>query len=83
MKQKDYMLILVAVFFGGIVSFFVSTLIFSSPKSRQTEVEVVEKISPEFNYPDKKYFNDQSINPTKLIQIGDNNNPNPFNQPKQ
>ena len=83
MKQKDYMLILVVVFFGGIISFFASKLIFSSPQSRQTEVEIVEEISADFQLPDNKYFNSESINPTKLIQIGDNNNSAPFNQPQQ
>ncbi len=78
MKQKDIVVIIVAVFISGIFSFFISNALFSSPQKRTTEVEVVEPISTDFKTPDPKYFNAQSIDPTKLIQIGNQDNQQPF-----
>lgn len=78
MKQKDVALIIVMVFISGIVSFFLSNWLFASPKNRQQKVEVVDSITADFPTPDSKYFNNKAIDPTQLIQIGGNNNQNPF-----
>jgi uncharacterized membrane protein YgaE (UPF0421/DUF939 family) len=79
MKQKDVALIIVTIFIGAVVSFIVSNMIFSTPANRQQQAEVVEAITPDFATPDSRYFNSKSIDPTQLIQIGNNNNSNPFN----
>lgn len=79
MKQKDLALIIVVVFISAVVSLVVSKTLFSSPKNRQQAVEVVDPITSDFPAPDSHYFNSQSIDPTKLIKIGDNSNPTPFN----
>jgi hypothetical protein len=76
MKQKDIALILVVVFISAVASFVVSNMIFASPSNRQQQVEVVDS-------PDVRYFNNNSIDPTQLIQIGNNNNTNPFNGSSQ
>jgi hypothetical protein len=39
---------------------------------------VIDVINPQFSPPSQKYFNANSVNPTKLIEIGGNPNPNPF-----
>lgn len=78
MKQKDIALILVMVFISAVISFVLSGQIFGSPKNREQKAEVVEAITPEFPAPPGKYFNANSINPTQLITIGGNTNPNPF-----
>lgn len=79
MKQKDVILIIVIVFISAVASLIVSNLLFGSKQNRQQTVEVVEPITDEFPIPDTKYFNASSVNPTQLIQIGENNNPSPFN----
>lgn len=79
MKQKDVALIIVVVFISAVISIIVSKSLFASPKNRQQAVEVVDPISSTFQEPDSRYFNNQSIDPTKLIKIGDNSNQNPFN----
>ena len=79
MKQKDIALIIIIAFVSAIVSFFVSKTIFASPSSRSQQVEVVQPIDTAFPSPDSKYFNSNSVDPTQLIQIGNNNNTNPFN----
>lgn len=78
MKQKDILTIAVIVIISAVVSFVLSGLLISTPKNRQQQVEVVEKIGAEFTRPDAKYFNAQSINPTQKIQIGDSTNTKPF-----
>jgi hypothetical protein len=79
MKQKDIALIAVIVIISAIFSLILSNVLFASPKDRQEKVEVVTPISAEFTLPDKKYFNELALDPTQVIQIGDNNNPKPFN----
>lgn len=78
MKQKDIALIIVVVFISAIISLFVSKAIFAPPKNRQQEVEVVQPITADFPKPDSKYFNSQAFDPTQLITIGQNANPDPF-----
>ena len=48
------------------------------PKNRQAKVEVVQKITSDFPQPDTKFFNSGAVNPTQLIQIGQEQNPQPF-----
>lgn len=78
MKQKDIILIIVIVFISGILSFFISNALFAKPENRKTEVEQVELISADFPSADVRYFNKDSVDPTQLIQIGDQNNAVPF-----
>jgi len=79
MKQKDIALIILIVFFGAVISVVVSNYLIVPPKNRQQEVEKVVEISSTFKVPvDPRYFNNNSINPTQLIRIGENANPDPF-----
>ncbi len=79
MKQKDIALIILIVFFGAVISVVVSKYLIVPPKNRQQEVEKVVEISQTFKVPvDPRYFNNNSINPTQLIRIGENANPDPF-----
>lgn len=78
MKQKDIALIIVVIFFSAVLSFVISNIFISSPKNRQEKVEVVGKISTEFPEPDKQFFNSNSVNPTFIIQIGENQHQNPL-----
>ena len=78
MKQKDIALIVVVVIVSGVLSFFVSRALFSGSSSRDQKVEVVDVISASFPTPSSKYFNANSIDPTQMIHIGDNNNSTPF-----
>lgn len=78
MKQKDILLIIVIAFISGIASFFLSNLLITNTENRSEEVEVVEAISKDITEPDARYFNAQAINPTQLIQIGNQDNPQPL-----
>jgi hypothetical protein len=83
MKQKDIALIILIVAIAGVLSFFVSKQIFASPKNRQQPVAVVQPISDNFTKPDSRYFNGQAFDPTQLITIGQNANPDPFSGSSQ
>lgn len=77
MKQKDVALILIIVFVSGVLSFVISNKFISSPK-HELKAAHVDPIVSDFKQPDNKYFNDQSINPTKTITIDNNANPTPI-----
>ena len=79
MKKKDLFPIITVAVISAVASFILSGVLISSPKNRQTSVEVVSPISIEFTRPPERYFNELSNNPTQTIQIGEENNSNPFN----
>jgi hypothetical protein len=83
MRQKDLPIILVVVFISAVLSFFVSRALFASSGSRRQQIDVAQSISPSFPTPDTMYFNSNAIDPTQLIQVGTNNNTNPFNGSSQ
>jgi len=78
MKKKDIGLVGAIAFFAGVIALVVSNMLIATPENLQTEVEVVQPISAEFSEPDKRYFNPEAINPTRLIRIGESQNQNPF-----
>lgn len=79
MKQKDIALIVVIAVISGVISLFLSKVIFVTPANRQQQVKTVQSITTSFALPSTKYFNSQSIDPTQLITIGSSSNPTPFN----
>lgn len=84
MKQKDLTIIIFAIGLSAILSFFLSGFIVGDPESEPQSVEVVEPISSDFNELDEDYFNQDSINPTRLIKIGDGGgNTSPFRQSEE
>jgi Flp pilus assembly protein CpaB len=78
MKQKDIALIIVIVAVSGVISFLTSRWVFAKPANHQQKAEVVDIITSDFPLPSSKYFNNNAVDPTQLIQIGNSNNPNPF-----
>lgn len=78
MKQKDIALIIIVAFISAVASIVLSKVLITTPKNRQQKVEVVDKIDSSFPTPNKKYFNSNSINPTEIIRIQNNNNTQPF-----
>lgn len=78
MKQKDMVLIIVVAFISALLAFVLSRYVINSPKDQQQKVEVIGAIEKEFADPDKRFFNENSINPTKIITIGQDPNASPF-----
>jgi hypothetical protein len=83
MKQKDLMLILVVAVVSAVISLVLSNFMFNRPSSRQQTAEVVEKITDDFQEPSKTHFNANSVDPTRLIRIGDGSNNQPFSDSSQ
>ncbi len=77
MKQKDILLIVAIVVVSAVIGIVFSHLLFHSNKRDQT-VEVIAPISSEFQTPSTQYFNSSAFDPTRLIQISQNNNSAPF-----
>jgi hypothetical protein len=86
MKRNDVLLIGLVAFIAVILSFVVSNVVFGNPQKNAIKVPVVTPISSQFPLPQtdqnyKAFFNSNALDPTQLIQIGNNNNQVPFNQP--
>ncbi len=83
MKQKDMVLIIMVIIVSGGISLLLSNFLFKIPTNQETQVEVIQPITAEFPQPDNRYFNGNSIDPTKNITIGGDQNPAPFNSGDQ
>ena len=77
MKRTDIAIIVAVAGVSALVAVFGSKFVIK-PADKKQEVEVVQAITPDFPTPDTRYFNNQSIDPTLSITIGDNVNPDPF-----
>jgi len=78
MKRKDLMLIGFVALIGSAISFFVSNSLISPPSDRRQSVEIAPAIDTDFQRPPSDYFNQESVNPTQTIEIGDDQNDQPF-----
>lgn len=80
MKQKDLALVAVVAVFSIIVASLASNVLIGHGGGRQQQAETVDAISATFDQPSKDYFNNDSVDPTQIIRIGDNSNQAPFSQ---
>lgn len=78
MKQKDIATIIVVAVFAAVVSYLVANKIFVTPETRQQSVEIIDVFSTKFDQPDARFFNANSINPTRDTTL-EGTNPTPFN----
>lgn len=76
-QKKDLLLIVVVALFAAIFSVVISKVVFSTSQ-HNLKAETVQPISTELKTPDPAVFNDQAIDPTQLIHIGDSSNKQPF-----
>lgn len=70
MRKKDLPIILATAIVAGIFAYIFTNFLIVPDADRSEEVEVVEPITSEFRTVDERYFNENSINPTQLIEIG-------------
>ncbi len=78
MKQDKILTIIVAGFVGIILAVIIYKITFLVINKGSYQVDKVPIISTNFSLPSKQYFNNNSIDPTPLINIGPNNNSNLF-----
>ncbi len=79
MKQKDIITLIVTAFFSIVLSIVVSKIVFSKPSNLNQQVDVVPVVSSNFSTPNSQFFNNKSIDPTQIINIGPSNNQQVFN----
>lgn len=77
MKSKDIGLIAIIAVFSAIISIIASNYLIPSGDKQQS-VEVIGPISSDFQRPPDEYYNQDSINPTQEIKIGEDENSKPF-----
>lgn len=82
MKKKDIPVLIIVVIVSSVASFFLSQAIIGTPETEPQVAEIVEPITDDFPSIDSRYtpfFNEESINPTQLIRVGDEeSNTDPF-----
>ena len=79
MKNKDIAVIISIVIVSSILSYVIASKVITTPANRQQHVPMIAQIVDQISQPSPTYFNAQSVDPTKLIYIGNNANPAPFN----
>jgi len=79
-KQSDIAVIILVASLSLVASYFIGNAVINTESNRSTEVEVVTPISSEFPQPSTDIFNDDAINPTEIIRIGEDPSERPFNQ---
>lgn len=79
MKKKDITLIVIVMIISAALSFALSSYLFGDPEADPIEVETTEVLTDDFELPSSVHFNEDSINPTQLIRIGqDEETTSPF-----
>lgn len=82
MKQRDIAVIVAIALVSGIFSYVLANVVLGGSKAYKLTAPSVDAISADFNQPNTKYFNRQSIDPTVNIIIGDSSNINPLKTTK-
>lgn len=78
MRKNDIALIILIVSIALVISFFVGKAVIGDPQNKPVMVEVAKPISDSFVAPSPAIFNDQAVNPTENITIGNSNKEDPF-----
>lgn len=72
MKRKDILIIIAVAVVSAIFSYVISNAVFGgTDSSKLLSAPEVQPISADFPQPDPRYFNKESLNPTRDITIGD------------
>ena len=75
--SKEIAMVILIAGITGIITFAATNYFFGGSKPKTT-VEVADPVVSDFDYIGKSYFTTNSINPTKDIIIGNNNNAEPL-----
>lgn len=84
MKKRDIATLILIIGLSGALALVVSNSLLGGKKKLQLKVEVVDKINSTF--PDiksssyTKFFNSNSINPTRTIEVGGDQNDKPLGE---
>ncbi|OGL22667.1 hypothetical protein A2707_05135 [Candidatus Saccharibacteria bacterium RIFCSPHIGHO2_01_FULL_45_15] len=71
MKNTDIAAIILIASLSMLVAYFVADAVIGKPSSESVKVKTVDAISPSVVAPDSTVFNEDAINPTVEVIIGD------------
>lgn len=78
MKKNEIALLVLIVAISVGIAYAIGQSIFGSATTKPVQVETVTAISPEVQPPNETVFNENAINPTVPVKIGDPSNQQPF-----
>jgi hypothetical protein len=80
MKKQDIAIIILIVAISALAAYLIGRAVVGDPQQQSVQVPTVEAISTNVEEPDSRVFNDDAINPTVEINIGDSSNEQPFSR---
>lgn len=83
MKKADWALIILIVAVVGIAGYFAVNAIVPPPNKDLEKVETATQILPGIAPPSPTVFNEDAINPTVKVRIGDQGDQQPFSLGRQ
>lgn len=78
MKKNEIALLILIVAISIGIAYAVGQSIFGKATTKPVEVETVTAISANIEQPNENVFNENGINPTVPVKIGDPSNQQPF-----
>lgn len=78
MKKSDIAIIILLVGLVTIATYFLLATLVGEPGDEPVSVETIEPITTEIVQPNPTIFNEDAINPTVKIKIGDSADQQPF-----
>lgn len=70
MKKTDFAMIVLIASISMLIAYFGAKAILGDPSTESVTVKTIESISPEVTEPDPRVFNENAINPTVEVIIG-------------
>lgn len=80
MKKQDIALIILIVAISALTAYLIGRAVVGDPQQQSVQVKTVDAISTNVEEPDPRVFNENAINPTVEINIGDSSNRQPFSR---
>lgn len=71
MKKSDIAALILIASLSVLFAYFIANAVLGSPKPESVKVKSIEKISSDVTEPDSSVFNEDAINPTVEVIIGD------------
>ena len=78
MKKSDWAMVILIVAIAGLVSYFSANALLPAPNKNPQTVPTAEPMMAKVTEPSDKIFNDNAINPTVRVTIGDQSDQPPF-----
>lgn len=78
MKKSDIAILVLIIGVSLLIAFLVGNALLGGHVAQPVKVETADPISADVVQPDKTVFNENALNPSVQIQIGQSSNQQPF-----